>query len=114
MPRKSKSPLAFAGYILALIGGIIIVLFGLFDLLGVAYRIFRDIGLLSFLRGTVSALVQIVIGIVCIVGSRFVSNLFWAIVLLILGIIAGSLGGSLVAIGAVLGLLAALLKSAPK
>lgn len=114
MTRKSASTLSYVGYILALLGGIIIILFGLFDLLGVAFRVFRDISLLSFLSGTLFALVQIVIGIVCIIGSRFISKLVWAIILLILGIIAGTLGGSLVVIGAILGLVSTLLKSAPK
>ena len=113
MPRKTTSTLSYIGYILALIGGIIIILFGLLDLLGVAVRVFRDITLLSFLGGTVRALVQIAIGIVCVIGSRFVSNLLWAIILLVLGIVAGT-GGSLVVIGAILGLVSILLKSAPK
>ena len=114
MPRKRTSTLAYVGYILALIGGIIVLLFGLFDLLEVGVRVFREVSLLGFLSGTVRALAQIVIGIVCVIGSRFVSNLVWALVLLVLGIVAGTIGGTLVAIGAILGLVSVLLKSAPK
>lgn len=114
MPRKKTPTLSYVGYILILVGGIIVLLFGLFDLLEVGVRIFRDISLLSFLSGTLRALAQVVIGIVCIIGSKFVSNLVWAIVLLVLGIVAGTLGGSLVVIGAILGLVSVLLKSAPK
>lgn len=114
MPRKKTPTLSYVGYILVLVGGIIVLLFGLFDLLEVGVRIFRDISLLSFLSGTLRALAQVVIGIVCIIGSKFVSNLVWAIVLLVLGIVAGTLGGSLVVIGAILGLVSVLLKSAPK
>jgi hypothetical protein len=80
----------------------------------VSARIFHNISLLSFFSGTVWALVQMAIGIVCIVGSKFVSNLVWAIILLMLGIVAGTIGGTLVAIGAILGLVSVLLKSAPK
>jgi len=109
-----SSTLSYVGYILALLGGIVIILFGILDLLGMALRIFRYASMLSFLSGTVSALVQIGIGVVCIIGSRFVSRLVWAIILLILGVIAGTLGGSLVVIGAILGLVSILLKSAPK
>jgi len=112
--RKTSSTLSYVAYILALLGGIIIILFGVFDFFGVALRIFRYASVLSFLSGTVSALVQIVIGIVCIIGSRYISGLVWTIILLILGIIAGTLGGSLVVIGAILGLASILLKSAPK
>ena len=114
MPRKKTTTLPYIGYILALIGGIIIILFGLLDLLEVGGRIFRDISLLSFLSGTTRALFQIIIGIVCTVGSKFVSKLVWATVLLILGIVAGTIGGTLVAIGAILGIVAQLLKYAPK
>lgn len=114
MPRKKTPTLSYVGYILVLVGGIIVLLFGLFDLLEVGVRIFRDISLLSFLSGTLRALAQVVIGIICIIGSKFVSNLVWAIVLLVLGIVAGTLGGSLVVIGAILGLVSVLLKSAPK
>ena len=114
MPRKKTSTLAYVGYILALVGGIIVLLFGLLGLFEVGIRIFRDISLLGFLTGTIRSLAHIVIGIVCIIGSRFLSNLVWAIVLLVLGIVAGTIGGTLVAIGAILGLVSVLLKSAPK
>lgn len=114
MPRKPISTISYIGYILALIGGLVMILFGLFNLLGVASHSLHEIALLSFLTGTVSALVQTVIGIVCIIGSKFVSSLVWAIILLMLGVVAGTLGGSLVIVGAILGLLAILLKSAPK
>ena len=114
MPRKKTPTLSYVGYILALVGGIIIIIFGLFDLLEVGVRIFRDISLLSFFSGTASALVQIIIGIVCAIGSRFVSKLVWAIVLLVLGIVAGTIGGTLVVIGAILGIVSMLFKSAAK
>ena len=114
VPRKTTSTLAYIGYILALLGGIVLILFGLLDLLGVASRLFRDVSLLWILSSTVSSLVRIVLGVICIIGSRFVSKLIWAIILLVLGVIAGTLGGSLVAIGAILGLVSVLLKSAPR
>lgn len=114
MPRKKTPTLSYVGHILVLVGGIIIVLFGLFDLLEVGGRIFRDISLLSFLSGTARALFQVIIGIVCAVGSKVTSNLVWAIVLLVLGIVAGTIGGTLVAVGAILGIVALLLKSAPR
>ena len=114
MTRKKTPPLTYVGYILVLIGGIIMILFGLLDLLEVGIRIFRDISFFSFLSGTARALFQIVIGIVCVIGSKFVSNLVWAIVLLLLGILGGTIGGSLVAIGAILGLVSVLLKPASK
>jgi hypothetical protein len=114
MPRKKTLTLTYVGYILALIGGIILSLFGLFDLLDVGVRIFRDISLFSFLSGTARALFLIVAGVVCAIGSKFISNLVWAIVLLVLGIVAGTIGGTLVAIGAILGIVSILFKSTVK
>ena len=114
MPRKRTSTLAYVGFILALVGGIIVLLFGLLGLFEVGVRILRDISLLGFLSGTIRSLAQIVIGIVCIIGSRYVSSLVWAIVLLVLGIVAGTIGGTLIVIGALLGLVSVLIKSAPK
>ena len=104
------SKMSYAGYVLALTGGIIIVLFGVFDLLGVAIREFRALEILPLFGGTIRALVQIIIGIVCIAGSKYVSTLTWGIILLILGIVAGNLGGTLVLIGAILGLISTTLK----
>jgi hypothetical protein len=95
------------GYLLALIGGVIIIVFGLLGLLGVAFRIFSP---LAFLSSAVFAVIEIVIGVVCVIGSKFVSRLDWAIILLILGIIAGSLGGTLVVLGALLGILSRIIK----
>jgi uncharacterized membrane protein len=114
MTRNKTPTLSYVGYILVLVGGIIIIIFGLLDLLEVGGRIFRDISLFSFLSGTARALFQIVIGIICAIGSKFVSTFVWAIILLVLGIVAGTIGGTLVAIGAILGIVSILLKSAPK
>ncbi len=114
MPRKKTPTLPYVGYILALAGGIIIIVLGLFELFELGVRVFQSISLLSFFSGTAGALVQIVIGIICAIGSRFVSKLVWAIVLLLLGIVAGTIGGTLVAFGAILGLVVILVKSAAK
>lgn len=99
------SSLSNTGRILVLIGGIIIVLFGVLNLLGGAFEFFRVLDFIPLFSGTVRALVQIVIGAICIAGSRYVSTLTWAIILLILGVFAGNLGGTLVLIGAILGLI---------
>lgn len=114
MPRKKTPTLSYVGHILVLVGAIIIILFGILDLLEMGGRIFHNITLLSFLNGTARALFQIIIGIICAIGSKITSNLVWAIILLVLGIVEGTIGGTLVAVGAILGIVALLLKSAPK
>ena len=99
------SSLSHTGYILALIGGIIIVLSGALHLLGVTIDFLRVLEFLPVFGGTIKAIIKIIIGAVCITGSKYVSNLTWAIILLVLGIIAGNLGGTLVLVGAILGLI---------
>jgi len=99
------SSLSNTGRILALIGGIIIVLSGVVNLLGGAFEFFRVLEFLPLFSGTARAIVQIVIGAICIAGSRYISALTWAIILLILGVFAGNLGGTLVFVGAILGLI---------
>jgi ABC-type transport system involved in multi-copper enzyme maturation permease subunit len=73
-------------------GGILIVVFGLLGFFGSAFLVFSPLG---FLSGVVFSLAQIVIGVICIIGSKFVSSLVWAIILLVFGIIAGSIGGTI-------------------
>jgi len=55
-------------------------------------------------------LVTLVIGVVCVLGSRYVGTLLWAIILLVLGIVATGIGGRLVILGALLGLASNLVK----
>jgi hypothetical protein len=104
---------AYWGYILALIGGILIIVFGLLGLignsLGTAFSLTSH-----YIPGIFYSVVALVIGAICIVGSKFVGTLGWAIVLLVLGIVANGIGGALVILGALLGLLSIFLKSQPK
>jgi len=99
------SSLSYTAYILALVGGIIIVLSGALNLLGVTVELLRVTEILPFFSGTIRAIFHIIIGAVCIAGSKKVSTLTWAIILLILGLIAGNIGGTLVLVSAILGLI---------
>jgi len=108
--NRKMATLAYVGYILALVGGIIVILFGLIGLLFTPFLLFSPLG---FLTGFVSSLVTIVIGIVCIIGSRYVTTWVWAIILLILGLITWSSGGVLVVLGALLGIVSTLVKNPP-
>lgn len=97
--------LSYVGYILVLIGGILLVVFGLIAILSSPLYAFSP---LTALGNIGSGIVGIVIGIICIIGARYVGTLAWAIVLLILGIIAAGPGSILVVLGALLGLVSAL------
>jgi hypothetical protein len=55
--------------------------------------------------------VAIIIGVICVIGSKSIGTLVWAIVLLVLEIIAGGIGRALVILGAILGLVSIFVKS---
>ena len=94
--------LSYAGYILALIGGILIIIFSLLSILGSPFLAFSPVYAIGALG---VGIVGLIIGIICVIGSKSVGQLGWAIVLLILGIIAGGIGGLLVILGALLGII---------
>jgi len=98
------------GEALILVGGILIIVFALIGSLG-------SIALSDFLRGVprayafgsgfilgIGLLVNLVGGVIAIIGSRRAYNLVWAIVLLIVGLIVGGWGGLLVIVGAIMAL----------
>jgi hypothetical protein len=105
-----NSRFAYWGYILALIGGIVIIVFGLLALIGSSLgNIFSPAG--YYLSGAMYSIVAIIIGVICVIGSKSVGTLVWAVVLLVLGIISGGIGGTLVILGALLGLLSIFVKN---
>lgn len=97
--------LAYAGYVLALVGGILIIVFSLLSIIGSPFLAFSPIGVAGVFA---TGVLGLIIGIVCVIGAKYVRSLGWAIVLLILGIIAGGLGGLLVILGAIIGIIAKL------
>ena len=99
MKNASAARLA---YILALLGGILLVIFGLLSLIGVSVVYFGPFFYVAF---AYYSIVTIICGIIAIIGSKSVTRLDWAIVLIIVGIIGGGLGGLLVIIGGIIGLI---------
>jgi hypothetical protein len=95
--------LAYTGYILALIGGIILIITGGLRFLGQSISIFGSgldvLGPLSRDAFTV------ILGIIAMIGARYADYLGWAIGLIIIGLVASGLGGLLVLIGGILGLI---------
>jgi len=51
------------------------------------------------------ALLPLILGIIAIVSAKHVTELVWAIVLIIIGFIGGGIGGILVLLGGLLGLI---------
>jgi hypothetical protein len=96
---------AYAGYIVALIGGIILVIFGLFGIFSSPFVGIFSASILNGLSAFVGGIVTLILGILAMAGSRFASTILWGVILLIVGVIAGGVGGTLVLIGALLGLI---------
>jgi hypothetical protein len=102
--------LAFTGYILALIGGIILIISGGIDMLGTIIGLPRFTaleGIGAFGRGFLT----LILGIVSTIGARYCDLLGWSIALIIIGLIAGGIGGVLVLVGGILGLVYRLSKT---
>jgi len=98
----SEIPVSRIAYILALVGGILMVILGLLSFIGSSFENFGPFLHWGFVYGSI---VTIICGVIAVVGSRSATTLVWAIVLIIVGIIGGGLGGLLVALGGLLGLI---------
>jgi len=102
----SGASVSTIAYYLALIGGILMVLFGLLGFLVNFGRFYFNWG---FDYGGV---VTLIMGIIAIIGARSASTLVWAIVLIVVGLVGGGIGGLLVVLGGIFGLITALSKKA--
>lgn len=91
-----------AAYLLALIGGILMVLLSLLSFLGMAFMSMMSFGMPHYFGGF--ELLALILGIVAIIGAKRVTDLVWAIILIIIGLIGGGIGGLLVLVGGILGL----------
>ena len=95
-------------YLLVLIGGILMVIIGLLSFIGYGFVYFGPFLPFSF---TYFGIVTVVCGIIAIIGAKSVTNLVWAIVLIIVGLIGGGgLGGALVVLGGLLGIVTVAIK----
>lgn len=95
---------------LVLVGGLILLIGAVLQVIDV--RSFLDLtpNVRSLTLFT-SALIGIIVGVLALIGSTQTSSAVWCIILMVLGYLVGSLGGILVFIGALIGLVATLVKS---
>jgi hypothetical protein len=93
-------------YYLTLIGGILLIVIGLVSLLGFALIPFGFVaGMMGIFMG-LGGILSIILGIIAVVLAKRSTELVWAIVLIVIGLIAGWTGvGILVLIGGLLGIL---------
>jgi hypothetical protein len=99
----AKTSLGRVAYLLVLVGGILMILLSVLSFLGMmAFMTFGMPGLGVF--ASFAAILGIILGIVAIFGSKHVTELVWAIILIIIGYVGGGIGGLLVLVGGILGL----------
>jgi hypothetical protein len=99
----AKFGLERVAYILALIGGVILVILGLLSFVGMAFTMFT-FSVFGSIGGSFWGIIEIILGIVAIYGAKRATDLVWAIVLIVVGLIGGGLGGLLVLLGGIVGL----------
>ena len=92
-------------YVLVLVGGIVLVVSGIADLIGMTFFVPSALG--SVFGG---AIFQMILGGAAFVLARRVKELLWTIVILLIGLIGGSIGGAFVAVGAIVSLVLIFLK----
>jgi len=103
MSTTSVSTLA---YYLALIGGALMILFGLLGLL-------VSFGAYIFHWGySYGGIVTLIMGVIAVIGAKSANTLVWAIVLIVVGLVGGGIGGLLVLLGGIFGLITAVSKKA--
>ena len=102
----ANASLGRIAYYLALIGGIILIILGLLSFVGMTFSSPMP-SLLGGLGGAFGAIIQIILGLVAIYGSKRLPDLMWDIILIIVGVFgSNNWGGILVLLGGIVGLAA--------
>ena len=96
--------------ILVLIGGIVLIIVGIIGVIASPIIGFVE-GLSEGLGHFGQGILQIVFGAIALLGHRQLKSLSWTIVILVLGIIAGGLGGVLLILGALIALVIMFIKT---
>jgi hypothetical protein len=102
----STTSVSTIAYYLALIGGVLMILFGLIGFFGSFGAFYLNWGF------SYGGIVTLIMGIIAVIGAKSVNTLVWAVVLLIVGLIGGGVGGLLVLLGGIFGLINVLSKKA--
>jgi hypothetical protein len=99
MSKAVKLEVKELARILVLIGGILLVLFGLFTVFGGSFEP-RYLGI--SLSGSIFG---IAVGVIALYGNTRIGEPIWAVILAVLGYFAGGLGGLLVLLGGLIALI---------
>ena len=90
------------GYLLALASGIVIIILSLAKLANFPLYLPINVPLAGYFG---IGVISLILGVVAVFGSKRVNELLWGIVLMIVGFLAGGVGGLLALIGGLVGLL---------
>ena len=107
----SKSSLYSLARLLLIIGGLVLILGAVLDVVGGLRGLFDlnfRISSLGFLTGVVIAIIA---GVVAFIGAGQISNVALNIILVVLGYLAGGLGGILVILGALVAIVTKFVKT---
>ncbi len=99
----AKTSLGRLAYVLALVGGILLILLSVLSFVGMAFMTSIGLPRLGLFAGF-GAIVGIILGIIAIYLSKRVTELLSAVVLIVVGLVGGGIGGLLVLVGGILGL----------
>ncbi|MGP8071419.1 MAG: hypothetical protein ACLP5V_16205 [Candidatus Bathyarchaeia archaeon] len=90
------------GYVLALVGGIVIIILSLAKLANFSLYLPISVPLAGYFG---IGVISLVLGVVAVFGSKRVNELVWGIALMVVGFLAGGVGGLLALVGGLVGLL---------
>ncbi len=93
MPSSKEKESAFQlTKVLAILGGLLIIVAGALELTSLVTR--RNIPSIESVASSLGyGVLDVVLGIVAVAGSRYVRSILWSIVLIIVGVVAYSFGG---------------------
>jgi len=90
------------GYIVALLGGIVIIALSLAAMIHYSLYLPIQVPLAGYVG---IGVISLILGIVAVVGSKRINQLAWGIILMAVGFLTGGIGGLLAIIGGLIGLL---------
>ena len=99
--RGGGGTVAKAGYVLALVSGLVIIILSLAAILH--FPLSLPFTSLAGYFGL--GIITLILGIVTVIGSKRVNEVLWAVALMVIGFLGGGVGGLLALIGGLLGLL---------
>lgn len=99
MTKSTKMEFGELARILVLIGGVLLIVFGFLSIVRASVDI-PNLGV-----SIAGSWFGIVVGVVALWGHRYVRELVWAVIFIVLGWFTGGLGGILVLLGGLIGLL---------